>query len=73
MDGEPERDMILQPGENTESKATNRISLLVGNAGGLDLIFNGKHLEKFGKSGEVVTLTFTPQGVDVKRREQPKP
>jgi hypothetical protein len=46
---------------------------LVGNAGGLDIIFKGKSLGRFGKSGEVVNLIFTPQGVETKRLEKPKP
>jgi hypothetical protein len=43
----------------------------MGNAGGLDIIFRGKSLERFGKSREVVTLIFTPEGVEVKRPEKP--
>jgi hypothetical protein len=46
---------------------------LVGNAGGLDIIFKGKSLERFGKSGEVVDLVFTPQGVETQRLEKPNP
>jgi hypothetical protein len=46
--------------------------MILGNAGGIDLILNGKPLEKFGKSGEVFILTFTSQGVEVKRHEKPK-
>ncbi len=71
LDNQPEREMMLQPGETLSFQATDRIQLYVGNAGGLDLVFNGKNQERFGKSGEVVTLTFTPQGVDVKRYEKP--
>ena len=70
--GKPERDVILQPGENLSLKDAQRFELMVGNAGGLHLIFNGKPLEKFGKSGEVVTLIFSPQGVETKRHEKPK-
>jgi hypothetical protein len=66
-------DVILQPGENLSVQDGQRIELLVGNAGGLDLIFNGVPLEKFGTSGEVVTLIFTPQGIEAKRHEKPKP
>jgi hypothetical protein len=45
----------------------------LGNAGGLDPVLNGKPLGKFGKSGEVLNLIVTPQGVEVKRPEKPKP
>jgi transcriptional regulator with XRE-family HTH domain len=69
----PDMDVILQPGENLSVQDGQRIELLVGNAGGLDLIFNGAPLEKFGKSGEVVTLIFTPQGVEAKQHEKLTP
>jgi len=69
----PDMDVILQPGENLSLQDGQRIELLVGNAGGLDLIFNGMPLEKFGKSGEIFTLIFTPQGIETKRHEKPKP
>jgi cytoskeleton protein RodZ len=69
----PDMDVILQPGENLSVQDGQRIELLVGNAGGLDLIFNGMPMEKSGKSGEVVTLIFTPQGIETKRHEKPKP
>jgi len=49
----------------------DRIELIVGNAGGVDLVFNEKPLEKLGKSGEVVARTFTPQGMEMKRSEKP--
>jgi cytoskeletal protein RodZ len=68
IDGQPEKEMILKPGETISYQASDRIQLLVGNAGGLDLAFNGKALEKFGKSREVVALIFTPKGVETKPR-----
>jgi cytoskeletal protein RodZ len=73
INGQPEYDMTLRPGEGTSHQALKHIHLLVGNAGGLDIIFKGKSLERFGKSGEVVNLIFTPQGVEAKRFEKPKP
>lgn len=73
VDGQPDREILFQPGEGISSRAVKRIHLIVGNAGGLDLIFNDRSLERFGESGEVVTLTFTPQGVETKRHEKPKP
>ena len=73
INDQPEHEMTLKPGETTSHQALKRIHLMVGNAGGLDIIFNGKPLERFGKSGEVVDLIFTPQGVEAKRLERPKP
>ena len=71
INDQPGKEMILKPGETVASyEASDQIRLLVGNAGGLDLIYNGKILEKAGKSGEVVTLIFTPRGVEIKPREK---
>ena len=72
-DNQTEREMMLRPGETIPLEAAHQIYILVGNAGGLDLVRNGKTLERFGKSGEVVALTFTPEGLDVKRVEKSKP
>ena len=73
VDNQSGKEMIFKPGEGISIKASNRICVILGNAGGLDVIFNGKSLEKFGKAGEVLTLIFTSQGVEVKRPEKTKP
>jgi len=73
VDDQSGKEMTFKPGESFSVQASNRIRMILGNAGGLDLILNGKPLEKFGKSGEVLTLIFTSQGVEVKRPEKPKP
>jgi cytoskeleton protein RodZ len=70
VDDQQEQEITLQPGEGISYRAMKRIQLIVGNAGGLDIAFNDKRLERFGKSGEVVTLIFTPQGVEAKTREK---
>jgi cytoskeleton protein RodZ len=71
-DDQPEKEMTFKPGEGFSVQASNRIHMKLGNAGGLDLVLNGKPLDKVGRSGEVVTLAFTPQGVEVTRHERPK-
>jgi cytoskeletal protein RodZ len=73
VDDQREQDITLQPGEGISYRATKWIQLIVGNAGGLDMTFNEKRLERFGKSGEVVTLIITPQGVEAKPHEKTKP
>ncbi len=73
INDQPQHEMTLRPGESTSHQAQKRIYLLLGNAGGLDIIFKGKTLGRFGKSGEVVHLVFTPQGVETIQLEQPKP
>ncbi len=72
VDEQPEKEMTFQPGEGFSVQASNRIHMILGNAGGLDVVLNGKPLEKFGRSGEVVTLSFTPQGAEVRRHARPK-
>ena len=70
VNGQSEKEMTFKPGEGISVQASDRIRMILGNAGGLDLILNGKRMEKFGKSGEVITLIFTSQGVEVKRPEK---
>jgi transcriptional regulator with XRE-family HTH domain len=73
IDGQPVREATFQPGESFTYRAAKRIEILLGNAGGLDMTFNEKPLERIGKSGEVVTVILTPQGVEIKRRERAEP
>jgi len=72
VDGQPEQEMTLKPGEGSSHRALKQIQLLIGNAGGLELTFNEKRLGKPGKSGEVIVMIFTPQGVETKHPEKPK-
>ncbi|MGO8991265.1 MAG: helix-turn-helix domain-containing protein [bacterium] len=65
VDDQPEKEMTFKPRDGISVQAANRIRMKLGNAGGVDLALNGKPLGKFGKSGEVVTLVLTPQGVEV--------
>ncbi len=67
VDDQAEKEMTFKPGEGVSIQASNQLRIIVGNAGGLDLILDEKPLNKFGKSGEVITLLFTSQGVEVKR------
>jgi cytoskeletal protein RodZ len=71
VDDQSEKEMTFKVGEGISVQASNRIRMIIGNAGGLNLILNGKPLDQFGKSGEIRTLLFTSQGVEVKRQEKP--
>jgi transcriptional regulator with XRE-family HTH domain len=70
VNDQPEKQITFKPGEGISYQASDRIRILIGNAGGLDLIYNGRPLERFGKTGEVVTVTFTSQGVETKHHEK---
>lgn len=52
-DGRQEPDITLGPGENRTWKAKDRFVLWTGNAGGIDVIFNGELQPALGKQGEV--------------------
>ncbi len=73
VDGQSEKEMTFKPGEGISVQASDRIRMKLGNAGGIDLVLNGKPLVKPGRSGEVLTLIVTPQGLEVRRSEKPKP
>jgi cytoskeleton protein RodZ len=73
IDDEPVREATFQPGESFTYRAAKRMELVVGNAGGLDMILNERRLEKIGESGEVVTVLLTPQGAEIKHREPAEP
>ncbi len=73
VDSQSEKEMTFKPGEGFSVQASDRIRMKLGNAGGLDLVFNGKPLGKSGRSGEVLTLIVTAQGVEVKRQGKSKP
>lgn len=49
---------LLKAGESYTVKAQNKFTLKIGNAGGVELFFNGKPLGNPGKPGEVVDLTL---------------
>jgi hypothetical protein len=51
--------MTLKRGEKLNFKAQEGFSLKLGNAGGVQVIFDGKDMGKLGKKGQVVTLNLS--------------
>ncbi len=51
-------------------QAQKQLVVRAGNAGGLDISFNGQKLSSTGEAGEVKTLTFGPSGIEP---SSPKP
>lgn len=49
---------MLYPGMNKKFQAKNTISLRLGNAGGVQVIYNGKIMPPLGKKGAVVEKEF---------------
>jgi cytoskeleton protein RodZ len=54
---------LLVTGSDRTVRARQEIIARVGNAGGVDLRFNGKKVDTDGQFGDVETLTFGPGGL----------
>jgi cytoskeleton protein RodZ len=50
--------MILKAGEKLERFAAESFTIDIGNAGGIDIVFQGKPIENIGKRGQVLHLRF---------------
>jgi len=57
----------LETQQNKRIDAHTKMSVLVGNAGGLEVSLNGKPIGPVGTHGEVLSLEFTPEGFHVVR------
>jgi hypothetical protein len=73
-DRTPAVQRLLQAGEKVSAEAREKITVDLGNAGGVQITFQGQSLGSPGKRGEVVHLVY-PEGkrVEKKRPEEPKP
>ncbi|MGH9591492.1 MAG: helix-turn-helix domain-containing protein [Bryobacteraceae bacterium] len=60
-DGKPVFRGILQANESKELGALDRAKLVVGNAGGLSVEWNGKPIGALGRRGQVRVVNFTPE------------
>ncbi len=58
VDNEKPFEVSLRDGESITWEAKERFLLIIGNAGGVDLIFNGKQIGKLGEKGQVVRLVL---------------
>lgn len=54
---------LLAAGDQRTIRGQQEIVVRSGNAGGVDLFFNGKKIAPPGQLGEVRTITFGPEGV----------
>lgn len=58
VDGQPPKEIILRSGESITWKAKQGFNLIIGNAGGLELLFEGKKLGSLGPPGKVAVLNL---------------
>ena len=56
IDNKDSKEYNLNSGENLELEASAGFNLLIGNASGLELEFNGEPIKISGKAGEVVNI-----------------
>lgn len=70
IDDEEPFDVVLRAGEKVSWKASRAFYIVVGNAGGVALNFDGTEMEDLGASGEVVKLTL-PKGAAVPKAKKP--
>jgi hypothetical protein len=56
LDNKDAQEYNLMSGEKLEMEASAGFNLLIGNAGGLELEFNGEPVKISGKAGEVVNI-----------------
>ncbi len=65
-DRNPSSQFLLKPGDKIERKASDFFLLDIGNAGGINVIFQGKPLENLGNRGQVVHIRL-PEKTQEKR------
>jgi len=63
----------LEPNQVKQLEASRKITVLIGNAGGLKITLNGKPVRSLGDDGEIRLLVLTPQGAHVVPRTPPTP
>jgi hypothetical protein len=65
IDGKEPFDVLLKEGERIVWKASREFFLVIGNAGGVELKFDGEDLQLYGESGRVVRLRLPPEDAPV--------
>ncbi len=56
IDGKKAKEYVFSPSDTPEWTAEKGFELLIGNAGGIALEFNGEKMDNLGKSGQVVRI-----------------
>jgi hypothetical protein len=56
---------ILQPSESKTLTGLDRATMKVGNAGGIEVRWNGKVISPLGTRGQVLTIRITPEDFEI--------
>jgi hypothetical protein len=65
VDGQAVLAGLLNPGDTKSFQGTERMSLRIGNAGGLQVHWNGQPIGAIGRRGEVCVVAFTREGFQI--------
>jgi cytoskeleton protein RodZ len=65
-DQNPSYQVLLKPGDRIERLASDYFQLDIGNAGGVNLIYQGRSLGSLGKQGEVIHLRLPEKAPEKK-------
>jgi len=71
-DDQPDVEALLQPRETATWTARRQFNIIIGNAGGVEISFNGKPLGSQGASGQVVHLLL-PKEIKPPQAEKKEP
>ena len=63
---------FLQPSESKTLTGLDRATMRVGNAGGIDVRWNGKVIAPLGPRGQVLTIRITPEDFEIVPPPAPK-
>jgi cytoskeleton protein RodZ len=61
----------LQPHETKVVEASEKVRLLIGNAGGVEISLNGKPIGPVGPKGQICIVELTPSGFQIVPRKSP--
>ena len=61
----------LQPHETKVVEASEKVRLLIGNAGGVEISLNGKPIGPVGPRGQIRIVELTPGGFQIVPRKPP--
>jgi cytoskeleton protein RodZ len=65
-DRNPPYQVLLKQGDRIERMASDHFQLDIGNAGGIQLVFQGKPLGVLGKQGQIIHMRLPEKGVERK-------
>ncbi len=71
-DGRRQFEGILQANDSKQIAANDKVKVIAGNSGGLDIALNGKSIGPIGRSGQRRTVELTTEGAHVVRRTSPR-